>query len=185
MHLRLNHFRQNHDILDIRWIFALQRRKLWQNLLFDGRNMKAWCWFDDNIKKFDTRLLFVSTTKMDSNYNSSKLASSFFPASNCLFRVLIYLTPFELIFHLLLLLYCSILISISSSKVLLFNERIWYRIAFFQLEGRCRNCNRFYQPYKTEGCRGKNWVALPSNWSPQSLSFLMQSFADVLQNRCS
>ena len=32
----------NHDILDLRRIFALQVRKLWQNSLFAGPNKKAW-----------------------------------------------------------------------------------------------------------------------------------------------
>ena len=75
---------------------------------------------DDNIKKFNARLLFVSTAKMDNNYSFSKFTSSvfFFYASNCLLRVFIYLTPFDLIFPLLPLLYCSNLLSMSSSKVL-------------------------------------------------------------------
>ena len=73
------------------------------------------------LKKFNARLLFASIAKVDNKY-SSKLTSSFFfiCASHCQFRVLIYLTPFELILPLLPLLYRSNLLSISSSKVFAF-----------------------------------------------------------------
>ena len=51
-------------------------------------------WSHDNTKKFKARLVFVSTAKMDNDHNSSKITSFFFfYASNCLFRVFIYLTP--------------------------------------------------------------------------------------------
>ena len=35
-------------------------------------------WSGDNNKKFNARVLFVSTAKMDNKYSSSKLSSSFF-----------------------------------------------------------------------------------------------------------
>ena len=132
-------------------------------------------WSDDNTTKFNAWHLFVSNAKMNSNYCSSELTSSFFffYVRNRLLRVFIYLIyfliyllyffiylPFESIFLLLLLLYCSNLLSISSSiRSLDFNERIWCCITFFQLEGRCSNCNHFYQPYKTKGCKCKNQAA--------------------------
>ena len=126
---------------------------------------------------------------MNSNYCSSELTSSFFffCVRNRLLRVFIYLIyffiyllyffiylPFESIFPLLLLLYCSNLLSISSSiRSLDFNERIWCCITFFQLEGRCSNCNHFYQPNKTEGHKCKNQAALSSNLSASITIFLV------------
>ena len=39
------------------------------------------------------------------------------------------------------------------------------------MEGRCSNCNHFFQPYK---CKYR--TALQSNWYPQSISFLRCNF---------
>ena len=77
---------------------------------------------------------------------SSHLLFCFFCTSNCLFRVFIYLTP-------LLPSFCTVLIYFPflHPRSLLFNEKTWYCLTFFQLVGRCSNCNHFYQPYKTEG----------------------------------
>ena len=112
-------------------------------------------WFDENAK------ILTLGFEMDSNYRSSKLTSFFFiGASNCLFKVFIYLIPFELIFHLLPFLHCFNLLSLSSSKIFDFHERIWYCITFFQLEGRCSNCNHFYKSCKTERCKCKNRAEL-------------------------
>ena len=70
--------------------------------------------------------------KMNNNYSSSKLTPSFcFYAINCLFRVFIYLTLFELIFLLVpfsnVLIYSNLL-SISSAKVFQGNNLILHKV---------------------------------------------------------
>ena len=108
------------------------------------------------------------------NYSSSKLTSSFFHL--CWYLLVqsfdLYLTLFESIFSLLPLLYCSNLFSVSSTKVFAFSWKNLMLNNFFQLEGRCSNCNYFYQPNKTEGFKRQHLAALLSNWCPQSLSFI-------------
>ena len=137
-------FSENRDI------FVLIIKK-WQERLAAGLY-----WSDDNIKIFN-------------NCNSSKFTSSFFffCASKCLFRFFIYLTPIYLNCNTVLIYFPFL-----HRRSLLFNERIWYWITFFQLESRCSNCNHFCQPYKTERCKVQEPSCLiPSNWCSQSLSF--------------
>ena len=62
--------------------------KTWFEMIICNFQKRAWetfsplvtglHWSDDNIKKFNARLLFASTAKVDNNYSSSKLTSSFF-----------------------------------------------------------------------------------------------------------
>ena len=87
-----------------------------------------------NTKTFT---LLESTAKMDNDYSSSKLTSSFF-----FICAIIY-------FH------------FFSKGLRFFNERIWHCITFYQLEGSCTNCNYFYQPYKTEGHKCNNRATSP------------------------
>ena len=125
-------------------------------------------WSIDNTKKLTLGFYLQIPQKWIAiTIRQSSLLLFFFCASNCLFRVFIYLTPISFISLTVLFLFLSFL----HPKSLLFNERIWYCITFSQLEGRCNNCNPFYEPYNTEGCKCKNRAALPSNWYPQSLYF--------------
>ena len=41
------------------------------------------------------------------------------------------------------------------------------------MEGRCSNCNHFYQPNKIDGYKRKNRDPLPGNWCPQHCLFCL------------
>ena len=69
-----------------------------------------------------------------------------------------FVQSFEIIFSLRLLRYCSDLLSIFSMKAFAFEwKNLILHAFFFQFEGRgshgCSNCNYFYQPCKSEGCK--------------------------------
>ena len=74
-----------------------------------------------------------------------------------------YLTPYESIFSLLSLQYCSNLLSISSANVLIFQWKnlILYNFSF---NWKVAPAAATFQPWKPMGCKCKYRTTLWSNW---------------------
>ena len=88
----------------------------------------------------------ITLTNLTAGFYLQVLQNGFLEADFffVLFRVFIYLTPFELMFSLLPLQYCSNLISISSANILVFQ---WKNLILhnFSLNQKAKGCKCKYQ----------------------------------------
>ena len=92
--------------------------------------------------------------------------------SNFLFRVVIYLNPFELICYYFLYSTALIYFPFFQLSSLRYNGRIYYYITFLSIERLLQQLEPFLSTIQDWRCKCKYRNDLSSNWYPQWLSFL-------------